>query len=563
MRATPGKRGWLRTLGAGALLYSVLILGLAGDFLPHAGTLCYDTRRMVAPNFDKLIELGDATYRPESIEWGALAAYYRTGEVRPIQPDLYNFLPHYAIRGMNRVVPPVVGYNLLLLFCWLGAALATCAVIFWITRHPAAALLGGALFGFSPVVQMLIRFASLDKAMVLWLPLLLLAMVAARERRGWGWPVAGGLMLAVLGVTNQYYWLGACAGLCGWFALTALAPAAGQGRGRPLARVGLLLALGLALLAPILIFEVASLWQPGTSSVRIKTSSHELAGLWRPWLVVAAAPALLSLWPGARIGRLSDRYLLAGAAALQLSLLMWWQGLGEETLDALQALPVIWRAQYLASTVVCSVLVAAVLAGVGLAWALGRLRQRRWRVVGVGLASLVVLGVIIDAHLWLDRQQARGPAAQLPARAVTLARQLHHNPREPALEILGENPGSWRAQMIRTYFELWSGRSFYSRDRHHQLLDQHHGPLFRDLLAGATSFRAAELPAARPVDDIAVLFLLDLQQARSRRSLPAAERLVRGRCVKVAARTDQWLLLEAASSWGTSRCARGLGGGAQ
>ena len=87
MRATPGKRGWLRTLGAGALLYSVLILGLAGDFLPHAGTLCYDTRRMVAPNFDKLIELGDATYRPESIEWGALAAYYRTGEVRPIQPS--------------------------------------------------------------------------------------------------------------------------------------------------------------------------------------------------------------------------------------------------------------------------------------------------------------------------------------------------------------------------------------------------------------------------------------------------------------------------------------------
>ena len=95
MQVTPGKGDWLRTLAAGALVYGALIAALAGDFLPHAATYCYDTRRMVAPNFDKLIELGDATNRPESIEWGALAAYYRTGEVRPF-PDL----PEAAIYPM-------------------------------------------------------------------------------------------------------------------------------------------------------------------------------------------------------------------------------------------------------------------------------------------------------------------------------------------------------------------------------------------------------------------------------------------------------------------------------
>ena len=550
-------RGWIKTLSAGALIYTALMGALAWEALPLAGTHCYDTRRMVAPNFDKLIELGDATNRPESIEWDALLLYYRTGEVRPIQPDLYNFLPHYAVRLVNLLLPPVPGYNLLLALCWLGSALAACAVVFWLTREPAGALLGGALFGFSPVVLMLVRFSSLDKAMVLWLPLLLLAMVAARERPSWLWPLAGGVLLAVLGVTNQYYWLGACVVLIGWVALVVLAPAEGQGRWRPLARVSLMMAVGLALLAPILIFEVASLWQPGTSSVRIQTDSPELAGLWRPWLLVAAVPAVLSLLPWARIHRRSDRYLLAAAAAAQVLLIWWWRGLSQDTLESLYQLPVVWRAQYLSSTVVCSVLVLAVLAGVGLSWALGRVRRVGWRVALMGLAALAVLAVVAEAHVWLDGKLAAGPATRMPPRVTALVRGLT-GPRDLGLEILGENPGSWRAQMIRSYFELWAGRNFYSRDRHQWMLDRYSGKLHQDLVAGNTTFQKSKLPATRPVDDIGVLFLVDLEHQRSRISLPAVARLIKGRCVSVAHKDQQWLLLRTASIWKTSRCAQGL-----
>ncbi len=550
-------RSWIKTLSAGALLYMLLMGALAWDFVPLAGTYCYDTRRMVAPNFDKLIELGDATNRPESIEWEALAAYYRTGEVWPIQPDLFNFLPHYAIRLANLVLPPMASYNLLLALSWLGCALAACAVVFWLTREPAGALLGGALFGFSPVVMMLVRFSSLDKAMVLWLPLLLLAMVALRERRGWRWPVAGAVVLAVLGVTNQYYWLGACLALLGWAALVALAPARGQGRWRPLGRVGLALLGGLALLAPILIFEVVSLWQPGTSSVRIKTGSPELAGLWRPWMLAAAAPAVLSLLPWVRLHRRSDRYLLAGAATIQLLVLWVWQGLSEDTLDTLNELPVVWRVQYLSSTVVCSVLVLAVLAGVGLSWVVGRLQRRPWRAAAMGLAALLVLGAVVEAHLWLDGELARGPATRFPPQVTAIARGLTGE-QDPGLEILGENPGSWRAQMIRSTFELWAGRGFYSRDRHRVLLDHHYGALYQDLAGGAVTFRATTLPARRPARDIGVLFLVDLNHQRSRRSLPTVERLIRGRCVEVALRDSDWLLVRTRSIWSTNRCAQAM-----
>ena len=553
---------WVTTLLAAVLLYCALMVVLTHEFFPLLDTYCYDTRRYVAPNFDKVIELDDVIFNPDSKEWWKFFEFYQTGQVQHVFTDFYNPLPHYAIHFAWGYLPPVLAYNLLLGLCWLLAALAACAVTLALRGNPPAALMAGALFGFNPLAVLTIRFGSLDRAAFFWIPLLLLVLVLVRRRRSWVYPALAGVVLALCGLTNQYYLLAACLALAGWAVLAAVAPSREPGaptRKGALLRVGVSLGVGLLLLSPMLIFEVANLWNAGARSLMVREFPE---GRWflHLWMVPVVVFGLLAVFgprpwrpqPGNR----PVAWFLLLAAAAQLGLLSLWAVAPQSVIEALRSLPVIWRLQSLTTTALLAALALSVLAGLGLAGLLKKIQRPAFSAGLLVLTAALVLGTLARTRSSVQGVFQAGISMEIPAPAI---KQVMSTRRDQCviLEFLGSDYMGPRPQVLKFYFKHWTGLHFRSWDLDQSALMRIYGPLFDALYPGQRG-RAMENPrTAHRFSDCGSYIFVDKNDPQTS-NLPAIEELVKGRCLKKSHESKDWLLLWTKSVTKTRKCYEAL-----
>ena len=553
---------WVTTLLAGALLYTALMGVLTHEFFPLLDTYCFDTRRYVAPNFDKVIELDDVIFNPDSKEWWKFFDFYSTGRLQHVFTDFYNPLPHYTIHLAWGLWPPVFAYNVLLGLCWLLAALAACGAALALRASPPAALLAGALFAFNPLAVLTIRSGSLDRAAFFWIPLLLLLLALSRRRRGWGWPLAAGVVLALCGLTNQYYLLAAGMAVVGWAALCFWAPSTADGaptRKGALIRVGLCLAFGLLLLSPMLIFEVANLWNAGARSLMVREFPE---GRWfvHWWMLPVVLLGLLALlgplpWRPRVRGKPVAWFLLIAAAA-QIGSLSLWAVAPQSMIEALRSLPVVWRLQSLTTTVLLSALALSVLAGLGLAGLLKKLQRPALRATLLGLTVGAVLGTLVQTQRSVQEVYRSGISMEIPAPAI---QQVMSTSRDQCviLEFLGSDYMGPRPQVLKFYFKHWTGLHFRSWDLDQSALMRIYGPLFDALYPGQRSRAMTNPRTAHRFSDCGSYIFMDKNDPHSA-NLPAIKELIRGRCLTKSHESEDWLLLQTKSVVKTRKCYEAL-----
>ena len=555
---------WGATLAAGVLVYSLLIVVLTHEFFPLLDTYCYDTRRYVAPNFDKVIELDDVIFNPDSKEWWKFFEFYRSGRTQHVFTDFYNPLPHYTIHLAWRYLPPVLAYNVLLGLCWLLAALFACAATLALRGNPAGALLAGALFGFNPLAMLTIRFGSLDRAAFFWIPLLLLVMVLVRRRRSWAWPASAGVVLALCGLTNQYYLLAAGLALGGWAVLALVAPsqvAGAPGRRGSLLRVGASLGVGLLLLSPMLIFEVACLWNAGARSLMVREfpEGRWFAHWWMLPVLLFGLWALLGPrpWrPRLRGKPVSWFLLLAGAA--QIGLLALWAAAPDSLIETLRSFPVIWRLQSLTTSVLLAALALSVLAGLGLAAALEQLPGIALKAAVVLVAAALFCGTLVQTERGVQQVFAAGISMEIPEGTIQQVEAAGRGRRSCViLEILGADFMGARPQVLKFYFKHWTGMHFRSWDLDQSALMEIYGPLFDALYPGQRGRIMHNPRTARRVSDCGSFIFVDRHDPATN-NLPMIQRLVRAKCVQQAYSSEGWLVVKTDSVAKTRRCFEAL-----
>jgi len=543
---------------AALVLYGALMVALTHEFFPLLDTYCYDTRRYVAPNFDKVIELDDVIFNPDSKEWWKFFEFYQTGKTQHVFTDFYNPLPHYTIHLAWRYLPPVLAYNVLLGLCWLLAALAACAATFAIRGSPAGALLAGALFGFNPLAVLAIRFGSLDRAAFFWIPLLLLLMVLSRRRKSWVWPPLAGVVLALCGLTNQYFLLAAVLAMGGWAALAAVAPSSAEGapaRKGALLRVGVSLGVGLVLLSPMIIFEVANLWYAGGRSLMVREFPE---GRWflHWWMLPVAFLGLVALlgprpWRPRLRGRPMAWFLVL-AAAVQIGLLSLWAVAPQSLIESLRSLPVVWRLQSLTTTVLLAALALSVLAGLGLAGLLQSIKRPAIKAAILGLAAGAFFGPLAQTQRGVQKVFQDGISMEIPTPAI---KQVTSTSQRACviLEFLGSDFMGPRPQVLKFYFKHWTGMHFRSWDLDQSSLMRIYGPLFDALYPGQRGRIMHNPRTAHRLNDCGSFIFVDKNDPHSA-DLPGVRDLVKGKCLQTSHQSKDWLVLRTASVVKTRKC---------
>ena len=549
-------RRWLTLLLAATLLYGALIGLLTRDFWPWAETYCYDTRRLMPPNDDKLVELGVALGGSPLRTWDMLGRFYSTWEPQQVHPPDFNFLPTLLLRLLMLVLGPFAAYNLLTGLAWLGSALGACALAFRLGAGRWAALLAGALLAFNPISIGVFRFASLDKAGLCLVAPLLLVLLQMRHRPGWRWPVLGAAVVAAMGVTDQYLLVTAWAALLGWGVLLARAappgPEAPTRRGA-VVRLGLLLGLSALLLSPVLVAELVSLWVPSDTGHR-QILYPERAGLVGIWSVLCGGLALAAAALTPRDRRAVTWFLL-GAAVLLLSALELRYQLATQALPLLNSMPLVWRLEKINYVVIYAALVLAALAGVGLTQLLERIPAGGRRLAAALLATVAVAGAVGQAAAQVERRHASGADLTLPPSVVPPLREMPRKLRYH-LELVGIDRATHHEQVFRANFMIWLDRPLLDWGHNRGRLERHFGPLLRSLEQGRTAIHDPALPATPPRGDVALVLLAYLPEAGVKAGLPLLRSLVAGGCLRRLHQGNNWLLVTSASMWWTRDCAR-------
>ncbi len=175
---------------------------------------------------------------------------------RLFQAPVFHPLPDALAFSENLLLPAVIGapfqaggpvlaYNVVLLLSLVVSGLGVQLLVRRASGDRLAAFVAGAFFAAG--AHRWIRLAHLHAQVTLFLPLLLLALDRFWEKRTLRRAAAAGLSLALQGLSSVY--LGAIAALV--TAVTVLVALAGGLRARELARLGIGLALGALLLAPV------------------------------------------------------------------------------------------------------------------------------------------------------------------------------------------------------------------------------------------------------------------------------------------------------------------------
>ena len=434
-------RDWFITLLAGAGVYLAFIGVALWDFWPHLGACVMDTRHLACANYDKIYEL-ERTYPGDFHRAWSIAADLLGGRGVGTEPMAFNLLPTALVGLLGLVLPMFTAYNLVTLGAWLTNGLAACALVFFVTRHRAAAVLGGFLFAFSPMVFATQHCRSLDYELAFPLPLLLLAMWGVRARPGKSWPTALGALLVVLGLINQYYLVGMAALLVAWAALCYLRPVSETDAPSPAAAV-LRLALAclgaLLVLSPWLLVEVLKLQaeHPEATRLLIADTPDPPAMFWRfdlehtgtAWLVLTMPLVAAGVALSSRVRR-ADRLFLAGAVLLFVVLLYF---VLPPLHGAMRELPVLWRMREVDKISALPALLCAWLGGVGWATVASRLPNRAARLAAHGVALALCLWCTLQGVSWWQTISSNSPTMTIPDELARRLERLSPRPLVAAL----------------------------------------------------------------------------------------------------------------------------------
>ncbi len=480
-------RGWLLTIGLGLPLYALLVLAVAGYFLPWLDSYLFDTRVLFANNFDKIDELVIAEGPVLEDLITMLRGWMRDG-TRGLEYYEFNVLPLALVGWLLETAHPIRAYNLVLAGCWMLAGLCTAGLCYRLARSAGAALWAGALFAFGPMVTSTMRIDSLDYAMLFLLPLLLWGLVESRERRTLLWPLVGGLTLAAMGITNQYFWLAAVPTVAAWGLVSWMKPLEGEawprapGRLGTSLRIGVVLLLGLGLIAPLITYELTEFWSPDAVSINKAIGTEVSApvllarhGVLTPWTLLAVAAAAVAFLPGApRQGR----GFLAALALLLLGGFGLLTLLADSAGDLLARMPLLWRLQRLADTSVLAVLALSVLAGMGLAGLQARLGRRGHRLALLGLAwGALALCMVHTRHVTSSAMATGATSLSVPGPVVE---QVKGAPTAAEIVVVHAAPSDLPADLLSRYLRLWTSKHTASTREREDFLERttgHRRPL--------------------------------------------------------------------------------------
>ncbi len=452
----------LAPMAAAAVIYLAVLVVLKWDLWPDADIYPLDVRWPVCSSVDKLDELKSSQEMGNSLgrDLQQLKYFYTGQPVSPKRMD-FNPLPKVIIWLLSEALVPVAAYNVALVLVWLLNGLVLCGLVLYLSGVRSGAVLAGLIFAFSPFMFSVQHCRSLDYGMFFLVPLAVWLLALTRDRRGWGWPVALGATLAALALSHQYYALGMGVILAGWLVLLLISP--GE-RGRRGAALRLLVAGAVALLlaGPWLWFEVNMLQIQqemaggrdsnfGRSFFR-PLSVEEDMGL--AWTCLTAGLALAGLVLSGR-ARLGERLLFAALAGL---LVLGQHLIATNAYEAARLLQdtVLWRVRACRLSGTMAVCLGALLAGLGWAAVIRRLRWPWARVaLGVVAAAACVLFLVEDLRWW---DQVRVHVPRLPFSRAAIQRLQALGP-DPRLYAISLTPRLNRASYAGTFLEIQAGAS--------------------------------------------------------------------------------------------------------
>lgn len=449
-------------MAAAAVIYLAVLVVLKWDLWPAADLYPLDVRWPVCSSVDKLDELKSSQEMGNSLgrDLQQLAYFYTGQPVSPKRMD-FNPLPKVIIWALSGAFAPVAAYNAALVLVWLLNGLVLCALVLYLTGVRSAGLLAGLIFAFSPFMFSVQHCRSLDYGMIFLVPLAVLLLALVRDRRGWGWPPALGITLAALVLSHQYYALGMGVILAGWLVLVAVAPGPSGRQGAALR----LLAAGavtLVLAGPWLWFEVNMLQiqqemdgARGSSFGRSffrPLSVVEDMGL--AWTCLTAGLAVAGFVLGGR-ARLGERLLFAALAGL---LVLGQHLIATNAYAAAQLLQdtVLWRVRACRLSGTLAVSLGALLAGLGWAAAMRRLRWP-WARVVLGLLAAAACGLFLAEDLrWWDDVRVHVPRLPFSRAAIQRLQGLGPDPRLYAISL---TPRLDEASYAGSFLEIQAGAS--------------------------------------------------------------------------------------------------------
>ena len=452
---------WVTTLALAALLYVAVLLVLKWDFWPDMDVYALDMRWPVCSSVDKLDELKSSQEMGNSLgrDLEQLYYFYSGQPVSPKRMD-FNPLPKVIIWLLSQALVPVAAYNVALVVIWLLNGLVLCALVLYLTRARIAALLAGLVFAFSPFLFSVQHCRSLDYGMFFLVPLCLLLLALARDRRGWGWPVALGAALAALVYSHQYYALGMALLGVPWLVLVLVSPGA-RGRRHVLLRLLTAGLCALALAGPWVVFEYEMLQiqqameargsNMGRSFFRALSMAEDMGLAWTLTTGGLAAAGLL-LYGRAQLGL---RIVYAACAVL----LLWAQhyiSSNAEQVALLMQDTFLWRVRACRLSGTLVVCLMATLAGVGFAALWERLRWR-WARAGLALAAAAGCVMFLAEDLrWWERMRSTTQRLEFPAAAIQRIGALNPTPYIYAVSL---TPRRDIASYAATFLEIQVGAS--------------------------------------------------------------------------------------------------------
>ena len=445
------------TLAAAVVIYLAVLLVLKWDFWPALDVYPLDVRWPVCSSVDKLDELKSSQEMGNSLgrDLQQLWYFYSGQPVSPKRMD-FNPLPKVIIWLLSQALVPVAAYNVALVAVWLLNGLVLCLLVLYLTRVRSAGLLAGLLFAFSPFMFSVQHCRSLDYGMFFLVPLATLLLVLIRDRRGWGWVVALGLTLLALVLSHQYYALGMGVIVVPWLALVLISPGS-QGRRRALLRLLVAGLIALALAGPWLVFEWKMLEiqqsmmeakdsNMGRSFFRALSLTEDM-GL--AWTILTAALAAAGLALGGR-ARLGERLVFAALALLLVGAQHLISTNAYEAALLMQD-TVLWRVRACRLSGTLVVCLGALLAGVG--WA-ALMRRLRWRWVQAVLGLLAAAGCVLfmaEDLRWWERVRVDVPSLSFPSSVIQRVKELGPDPRVYAISL---TPRLNMASYAGTFLEI-------------------------------------------------------------------------------------------------------------
>jgi len=368
--------------------------------------------------------------------------------------ELFTILPQLILQPAVGLLQPVLAYNITMVAAALAAALLAALLVRRLVGRWDSAVLGGLLFGMSPLAVSVYHCNSLDYGLLALLPLCVLALLEAARRPGLLRPLLAGLAMAALALSSPLQALGLL--VVGALALLAWGVVPGDepgGRWRPVGRLLGAGVLSLALIAPLVSPLVRNLADQRSGASQMLIAQTPMFGsFWMeagalassPWTVLVVVLGLVGALVPGTMGR-RPRLVLGGTSLILLLAVGLVAAFPDQLVPLLRDTPLLWRARRPDLLLLWPSLGLAVLASAGVAVILRRGGPR----LAWGLWA-----VVVPLVLWALVAARPTPTAPL-ATPASLAPLVDAHPAHATWLVFDADVDSEANWLASLYPNLW------------------------------------------------------------------------------------------------------------